>query len=57
MKLGLALLEMKKSSINPDDGRAPGLPWVGASSAAPVDKEVRGIVCASYPCVKLYAIF
>ena len=32
------------------------LPWVGAGSAR-VERDVRGIVCPSYPCVKLYVIF
>ena len=32
------------------------LPWVGAGSSR-VEKEVRNIVCSSYPCVKLYVIF
>ena len=32
------------------------LPWVGTGSAR-VEKDVRGIVCPSYPCVKLYVIF
>ena len=32
------------------------LPWVGAGSAR-VEKEVRNIVCSSYPCVKLYLVF
>ena len=32
------------------------LPWVDAGSSR-VEKEVRNIVCSSYPCVKLYVIF
>ena len=32
------------------------LPWVGSGSAY-VEKEVRHIVTASYPCVKLYVAF